>query len=265
MSYAEGASLPVNLATAYHALFYTGALFPGDRVLIHAGAGGVGQIAVQMAKHAGCEVFVTAGSDAKLSMLRDRYGVDHGIDYKKHNFASEVRRITGVAKGGCLDVILDPIGGSQLKASLDLLRANGRIISYGATALNDRNSFSGFFAAIPKVLSMLTFNTIDLLSNSRSFVGLNMLAIAKDRPEVLRKSVMASLELILTGKIHTVLSKQYDWRQVGVAQTDMETRQSTGKLVFIVKRPENPGDDLDTIPVDEPVDITDHYKPSSSS
>jgi NADPH:quinone reductase-like Zn-dependent oxidoreductase len=255
MSYAEGASLPVNLATAYHCLFHTGMLSAGDRVLIHAAAGGVGQLAVQMAKQAGCEVFATAGSAAKLQILHDRFGVDHGIDYVANDFVAEVRRITGVAKVGCLDVILDPIGGTQLKSGVELLRANGRVVSFGVSSLSDASSIIGLFSAIPKVLSMLTFNSIELLRKSRSVVGVNMLEIAHARPAILRKSVVGGLELIIQGKVKTIISKLYDWRQVGQAQADMENRKTTGKIVFLVNDPNVEGE------IPAPIDITESYVP----
>jgi NADPH:quinone reductase-like Zn-dependent oxidoreductase len=237
MSFVEGASLPVNLVTAYHSLFFTGTLFPGDRVLIHAAAGGVGQIAVQMAKNAGCQVFVTASTEAKLSLLKDQFGADHAINYVTSNFAEEVRRILGVTdpKAGCLDVILDPVGGSQLKLDVDLLRPNGRVVSFGVAGLSDRSTVFGFLSAIPKVLSMLTFNAIDLLRYSKSFIGVNMLHIAKTRPDIVRHACLAGLELIKQGKVRTVVSKQLDWNLAGQAHQEMEERKTTGKIVFIVR------------------------------
>lgn len=265
MSYAEGASLPVNLATSFHSLFHTGLLQPGDRVLIHGAAGGVGQIAVQMAKHAGCEVFATAGGDAKLQSLRDTYGVDHTINYRTHDFSSEVRRICGAPKGRCLDVILDPIGGKQLKRDLKLLRSGGRIISYGATALSGRSSFAGLIATIPKVLSMVTFNGIGLLKKSRAVVGINILQIAIDRPDIFRTAVLKALELIMQGKIRTVVSKQYDWRQVGIAQLDMEERRTTGKIVFTIPQPIDENTDIDAMPMEPPVDVTEAFQPTPRS
>ena len=238
---------------------------PGDRVLIHSAAGGVGQIAVQMAKLAGCEVFATAGSEEKLQLLRDSYDVPHCINYRKSDFVSEVRRICNAPKHGCLDLILDPVGGSQLKSGIDLLRAGGRIVSFGAASLSDRSSFSGFFNAIPHVLSMLIFNGIDLLKKSKAFVGLNMLEIARERPDVLRKDVLAGLDFIMQGKIKTVVSKQYDWRQVGRAHREMEERRTTGKIVFIIPQPIDENTDIDATPIQEPIEVTQAFDASAAA
>lgn len=253
--------MPVNLATAYHALFCTGMLSVGDRVLIHAAAGGVGQLAVQLAKNAGCQVFGTAGTDDKLQMIKDGFNLDHGINYRKNpDFSKEIRRICGVkSEEPCLDVILDPIGGAQMKAGIDLLYPNGRFISFGVASITERSTFAGFFSAIPKVLSMLTLNSLDLLQHSKTFVGLNMLAIAKVKPILLRNALARGLELIQQGKVKTVLSKIYDWRQVPSAQLDMEERRTTGKIVFTIPWPENPEEDLFSVPVAEPITVTEPW------
>lgn len=213
-----------------------------------------------MAKAAGCEVFVTcvensppflfrfvslklivsfllssASTDAKLKLLSEQFGADHCINYVTSDWAAEIRRICGVGPNdGCLDVILDPVGGGQLKTGLGLVRANGRVVSFGVASLTERSSFMGLLSAIPKVVSMLTFNGIDMLRHSKSFIGLNMLAVAKERPNVMRKAMEASMQLIADGKVRTVISKQYDWRQAGQAQLDMEQRRTTGKIVFMV-------------------------------
>jgi len=109
IDFSAGASIPVNFATAHHCLFHTGILLPGDRVLIHAAAGGVGLAAVQMAKGAGAVVFGTAGSPEKVRFLA-AFGVDHPIDYRSEDFVEAVRRATG---GEGVDVILDSIGAGR--------------------------------------------------------------------------------------------------------------------------------------------------------
>lgn len=195
-------------------------------------------MAVQMAKNAGCEVFVTAGSDAKLQLLKDQFGANHGINYITMGFAEEVRRICNVTdpKGGCLDLILDPIGGSQLKEDVSLLRPNGRVVAFGIAGMADRSTITGFLSAIPKVFSMLTFNSIDLLRYSKSFVGVNILHIAKSRPDILRRATQAGLDLLTQGKIRSIISQQFDWHNAGQAHQEMEERHTTGKLVFVVRQ-----------------------------
>lgn len=97
--------------TAYYCIFHTGPVTAGDSILIHAAAGGVGQAAVQLAKHAKLEIFGTCGSDAKSKLLKD-LGVQHTINYNTSDFETEVKRIT---KDQGVDIVLDPLGGNNFK------------------------------------------------------------------------------------------------------------------------------------------------------
>ena len=93
LSFEQGAAFPVNYGTAYAALILMGGLREGDRVLIHAAAGGVGIAATQIARNVGAEIFGTA-SPAKHEAIRAQ-GVAHAIDYRSQDFEAEVMRITG--------------------------------------------------------------------------------------------------------------------------------------------------------------------------
>ena len=118
LSFEQGAAFPVNYATAYAALVIMGGLKPGERVLIHAAAGGVGIAATQVAKRIGAEIFGTA-SASKHDAIRAQ-GVDHPIDYRNQDFAAEAMRITG---GAGLDLIIDAIGPSSFRKDYGILRA----------------------------------------------------------------------------------------------------------------------------------------------
>ena len=98
LSFEEGAAFPVNYATAYAALVIMGGLKKGERVLIHAAAGGVGTAATQIARGIGAEIFGTA-SASKHDAIREQ-GVEHAIDYRNMDFEQEVRRITGGERAG---------------------------------------------------------------------------------------------------------------------------------------------------------------------
>ena len=113
LSYEQGAAFPVNYTTAYGALVIMGGLSEGERVLIHAAAGGVGISATQIARSRGAEIFGTA-SASKHDAIREQ-GVDHAIDYRTQDFEQEVRRITG---GEGVDLIIDATGPDQLPQGL---------------------------------------------------------------------------------------------------------------------------------------------------
>ena len=113
LSFEQGAAFPVNYATAYAALVVMGGLREGERVLIHAAAGGVGISATQIARNIGAEIFGTA-SASKHDAIREQ-GVDHPIDYRSQDFEAEVRRITG---GEGVDLVIDALGPTSLPQGL---------------------------------------------------------------------------------------------------------------------------------------------------
>jgi NADPH2:quinone reductase len=124
---AGAACVPVAFGTAFECLFTAGDLAEGQTVLVHAGAGGVGMAAIQLAKRAGATVIATASSDEKLERLKD-LGLDHGINYARENFAERTRELTD---GRGADVILDSVGGQNLVDSIGALAYRGTLVSVG--------------------------------------------------------------------------------------------------------------------------------------
>src|SRR3989440_5612141 len=124
---ARAACVPVAFGTAQECLFTAGNLEGGQTVLIHAGAGGVGMAAIQLAKQAGATVISTASSDEKLERLKE-FGLDHGINYASENFVERTRELTD---GLGADVILDSVGGQNLIDSIGALAYRGTLVSVG--------------------------------------------------------------------------------------------------------------------------------------
>ena len=134
LSFEQGAAFPVNYSTAYAALVIMGGLREGDRVLIHAAAGGVGISATQIARNIGAEIFGTA-SASKHDAIRAQ-GVDHAIDYRNQDFEEEVMRITG---GEGVDLIIDASGPTNFRKDYRVLRQGGRLVMYGLSeATNEK-------------------------------------------------------------------------------------------------------------------------------
>jgi len=129
LSAIEAATIPIAFLTAYYALVWRADLQPGERVLIHAGAGGVGLAAIQIAQHLGAEVFATAGSERKREALRAR-GVPHVLNSRTLEFADEVLARTG-RRG--VDVVLNSLPGEMMLRSLSLLAPYGRFLEIGKT------------------------------------------------------------------------------------------------------------------------------------
>ena len=126
-TFAQGTAVPEVWLTAFVNLFQEGNLQPGETVLLHAGASGVGTAAIQLAKSSGARVFVTSSQERKLARCRE-LGADLAINYKEQDFLQEVLTATG---GAGVDLILDPVGGAYLERNVQALRRFGRLVNIG--------------------------------------------------------------------------------------------------------------------------------------
>jgi myxalamid-type polyketide synthase MxaB len=127
LSFEEAATVPIAFVTAHYALSYLGRLTEGERVLIHAAAGGVGQAAVRIAQRRGAEIFATAGSAEKRAFL-ESLGIEHVMNSRSLDFADEVMELTG---GEGVDVVLNSLAGEFIPKSLSVLRSGGRFLEIG--------------------------------------------------------------------------------------------------------------------------------------
>jgi NADPH:quinone reductase-like Zn-dependent oxidoreductase/aryl carrier-like protein len=155
LSFEEAATIPVAFLTAYYALQHLGRLGKGERVLIHAAAGGVGLAAVQLAQRAGAEIFATAGSPGKREFLRS-LGIQHVMDSRSLAFADEVLERTG---GQGVDVVLNSLAGEAIPKSLSTLRANGRFLEIGK-----RDIYQNSRLEMAYLRHNVSFFAIDLVS-----------------------------------------------------------------------------------------------------
>jgi NADPH:quinone reductase-like Zn-dependent oxidoreductase len=121
-------ALMVQYCTAWYSACHATCIAPGDNVLIHAAAGGVGTALAQIAKHRGATVFGTASASEKLKYLKEELAVDVPINYKTDDFTAVVKESTG---GIGLDVVFDSVGGSTYASSVALLKEGGTAVSYG--------------------------------------------------------------------------------------------------------------------------------------
>jgi NADPH2:quinone reductase len=227
MSLEDAAAMPVNFATAYHCLFNTGVLFPIDRVLIHACAGGVGLAAVQLCKKIDVEIFGTAGSDEKVKFLKE-YGVHHPVNYRTEDFSQKVRELTN---GEGIDFVLDSLGGETLTKSLRLLRPNGRLTSIGVSNFTQKNKLQLLW----ELMRRPKLDTISLLRHSTGFYGV-YLARLTERPHLFRSIMQNVFKQYLEGKIKPHIGKTFAFEQVAEAHAYLESRQSVGKLLLIVDK-----------------------------
>ncbi|CDO88888.1 oxidoreductase [Mycobacterium triplex] len=221
LSFEQGAAVPVNYATAWAALHGYGSLRRGERVLIHAAAGGVGTAAIQFAKAAGAEVHGTA-SPAKHDRLAE-FGVDRAIDYRRDGWWKDV---------GPYDVILDALGGTSLRRSYRLLRPGGRLVGYGVSAMQQGEKRS-LRTAAPHALSMLRgFNLMDQLSESKTVIGLNMLRLWDDRGS-LEPWITPLKQALDDGIAVPIVHAAVPFAQAPEAHRILAARENIGKVVLV--------------------------------
>jgi NADPH:quinone reductase-like Zn-dependent oxidoreductase len=229
LSFEEGAAFPVNYATAYAALVVMCGVDEGERVLIHAAAGGVGIAATQIAKNRGAEVFGTA-SASKHDAIRE-HGVDHPIDYRTKDFADEVRRLTG---GEGVDVILDAQGPSSFRKDYRLLRQGGRLVMFGfaqaQTGKRDIPALVKGLVGMP-LATMPWWKSVNLMHENKGVFGLNMLTWW-DR-EGLDRITEPLLDDLADGVLQPVVAEAFPFDRAGEAHRFMEERRNIGKVVLL--------------------------------
>ena len=222
---AQGTALTTQGGTAYYMAYEMVRMYEGDKVLVHAAAGGVGSLLCQMSKDRGAVVFGTAGSDKKLDYLRS-IGVDHPINYRSAKFEDEIRSIIG---NGGLDVVFDPVGGSSVKKGMKLLGSGGRMVIFGASSMT---SASNVFSKLGVALGFGIYSPVGLLSPSKSLIGVNMLRIADDKPEVLHRVLKGTVDLFNKGVLKPLSGGIYNVSELAEAHDNLEKRKTMGKIAI---------------------------------
>ncbi|MFC8079311.1 SDR family NAD(P)-dependent oxidoreductase, partial [Streptomyces sp. NPDC057307] len=210
-SFEDAASVPIAFLTAYLGLADIARLAPGERVLVHAGAGGVGMAAVQLAKHWGAEVFATA-SESKWDTLR-ALGLDddHIASSRTLDFEEHFRAATG---GRGIDVVLDSLAGEFVDASLRLLAAGGRFAEMGKTDIRDAGEV---LAEHPRLTLYQAFDLLDLASSD---------------PERIRTMLTDVVSLLDAGLVNGLPVTTWDVRRAPEAFRFMSQARHTGKIVL---------------------------------
>lgn len=216
MSFEQGAALPIVYPTSYAALVFRAHLEPGENLLVHAAAGGVGLAAVQIGKALGARVLGTAGGPDKLEVAR-KAGSDVVIDYRDPSWVDEVKRATG---GRGADVIYDSVGGEVTDQSLKCIAWNGRLLVIG-------------FASGP--IPAIKANRI-LLKNI-AVIGLHWGAYAVYEPERIPETFDALFRLFSQGKIEPVIYGRYALEELPLALEALASRKTHGKVIVVPVEP----------------------------
>ena len=204
------AALHVAYQSAFFGLHRRANLSEGETVLVHAGAGGVGSAAIQIAKAAGARVISTAGGSEKVEICRE-LGAEIAVDYEEENFVDVVKEAT---EGRGADVIFDPVGGDVFDLSRRCVAFEGRIVIVGFTG--------GRIADAP---------TNHLLVKNYSVVGLHWGLYNKKIPELITETHDALIRLYEEGKIDPLIFETVAFEEVPQKLELLSTRKTYGKLV----------------------------------
>jgi NADPH:quinone reductase len=208
----QAAAVPIEFATAHDCLFEFGHLRAGETVLVQAGAGGVGLAAIQLAKAAGATVIATASSDERLERLRD-YGLDHPVNYATGDVVASVLSLTD---GRGADLVVDPVGGTVLEASIAALAYRGRVSWVGRAGREDR----------PPDVWPLAYKNATLTG---VFLGAELMTGA-ERTYALVADLLAR---VARGDLRVVLDRRFPLADAADAHRYIESRQAFGRVLLI--------------------------------
>jgi NADPH2:quinone reductase len=211
---ADAACVPVAFATAHDCLFNAGGLQAGQTVLIHAGAGGVGMAAIQMAKKAGATVIATASSSDKLARLKD-FGLDHGINYVEQDFVAEVQALTG--KRG-VDVVVDSVGGKTLADSVRVLGWRGRLVSVGIAGRGGS-----------------AVNAFSLWAKNNTLHGVLFATALQNEYPRAHALVGECLKRVASGELRVVIDRTFALAEAAQAHAYIEGRNAFGRVVMAAR------------------------------
>jgi len=210
LSFEEATTIPVTFLTAHYALNYLARMSKGERVLIHAAAGGVGLSAVQLAQRAEAEIFATAGSPEKRAFLQ-YIGVKHIMDSRSLAFAEEVMQRTG---GKGVDIVLNSLPGEYIPKSISVLAPHGRFLEIGK-------------------MDIYLNRTLDLypFSNSLSYFAIDMDRLCRERSALIRSLFLELMEYFKEGTLKALPRNVFPLSDAVGAFRYLAQRKNIGKVV----------------------------------
>jgi NADPH2:quinone reductase len=212
ISFKDAASMMLKGMTAQYLLRRTYRVQPGDTILIHAAAGGVGLIVCQWAKALGATVIGTVGDDAKAALAR-AHGCDHAIVYSRENFTERVKEITG---GAGVPVVYDSIGKDTFVASLDCLRPFGMMVSFGSAS-----------GQVPP------FDINQLAPKGSLYVTRPTIGTYTAKRADLLQSAGELFAMVSSGKVKIEVNQTYALKDAIQAHIDLAGRKTTGSTVLL--------------------------------
>ena len=215
LGYTDGAGVPITFLTVDYALNQAARLQAGERILIHAGAGGIGLAAIQFAQAIGAEIYATAGQDFKRDYLRS-LGVEHVMDSRSLDFVDEIKALTD---GEGVDVVLNALAGEFIPASMSLLRPFGRFLEIGKKDIY-ANTQMGLYP----------------FRNNLSFFGIDLGQFSFVRKEELLEMFEALMIRFSSGELHPSPVREFPLESMGKGFEYLARAEHIGKVVFTIEQ-----------------------------
>lgn len=222
----EALALATQGCTAWYMAMIAAPLRAGQRVLVHSAAGGVGQLLVQLAVHQGCEVFAVASGSEKMNFLKT-IGAQHVIDRAQGDYA---RHVNGMLKEERIDVSFNAVGGTSFKKDSELLGSGGALVLYGGAERSGGGS--GIFSSLKFVWDMGLVIPIVLMMRSKSLIGVNMLRISEQKPELLAECLRGTVKAATEGWLKPHAHPLFPIAALADAQMLLESGYSIGKVAL---------------------------------
>jgi NADPH:quinone reductase len=227
----EAVSLVLNYITAYQMLHRSAKVRPGERVLIHGAAGGVGTALLQLGRLAGLEMYGTCSARG-ASAVSDLGGIP--IDYQHQDFVTEIQRLTGEG----VDVVFDPIGGAHIWHSREALRPGGRVVAYGnTTSLRGEGLASGHPGRRNRLHGIPIYAVYIaggwLLPGRKRVIPYSIQTLKRLKPAWFRQDLIALLDLLKQQKIKPLIAQRFPLAEARQAQELLGKGGVTGKIVLV--------------------------------
>jgi NADPH:quinone reductase-like Zn-dependent oxidoreductase len=226
MSFEHAAALGVNYLTAYHMLFRVARIRPGEHVLIHMAAGGVGTAVLQLCRTVPNVVTYGTVSAKKHAYAREQ-GCDHPIDYKSVDYAEEVMRLTD---GRGVNLVLDPLGGKDWRKGYELLRPAGMLIGFGLANAHS-GSKRNLLHALRVLWSIPRFGVRKLLDENKAVAGVNVGHMFQER-EMLSEELTELMALYEKGAIVPHVHEVFPFSRCREAYEAIELGKNQGKVLL---------------------------------
>ena len=218
-------ALTTQYLTAYYMVYVVTNILPGDHVLVHAAAGGVGTALIQMLKERGAVVYAKCGSDSKKDYVMTQ-GADFFINYNQNDYIQTLR---SQLKGEKLDASMNPVAGATFKKDMQVLKlGGGKMILFGGSDLT--NAKWGILSQLNFVRKMGLLTPIVLMMKSQSIIGVNMLRIADNNPKMMKACIDGVQELYEKGVLKPQVGAEFKSTELAEAHAFLESGKSVGKV-----------------------------------